>query len=122
MFRLPYTYIDICKDGSGALKCFELNGGVGQQSPFVHSCASVSWKKLSLRPLTVVVHTTKLPVPHLEHPRVPDELSLRISFLEEQTVQTAHTVFMAQISYTFEDWRGRRPPRPQLSANTIELT
>lgn len=40
MFRLPYTYIDICKDGSGGLKCLELNGGVGQQTPFVHSCAS----------------------------------------------------------------------------------
>ena len=38
LFRLRYAHIDICKDASGALKRFELNGGVGQQSPFVHSC------------------------------------------------------------------------------------
>lgn len=37
---------------------------------------------------------------------MPHELSLRISFLDEQTVQTAHTVFTTQISYTFDDERG----------------
>lgn len=56
--------------------------------------------------LTPTVHNTKLPVPHVEHPKLPDEPSLRISFLDEQTVQTAHTVFTTQLSYTFEDWRG----------------
>ncbi|KAG2420918.1 hypothetical protein HFD88_000532 [Aspergillus terreus] len=88
LFRLRYTYIDIRKDATGSLKSLELGGGVGQQSPFLHT-----------------FHTTKLPVPHLEHPKLPDEPSLRISFLEEQTVQTAHTVFMTQLSYTFEEWR-----------------
>ncbi|BCR83243.1 uncharacterized protein ACHE_10645A [Aspergillus chevalieri] len=86
LFRLRYLYIDICKDGGGALKCLELNGGVGQQTAFVHS-----------------FHDTKLPVPHLEHPKLPHEPSLRVSFLDEQTVQTAHTVFTTQISYTFDD-------------------
>ncbi|PLB54689.1 hypothetical protein P170DRAFT_470137 [Aspergillus steynii IBT 23096] len=87
VFRLRYAFIDIRKDPSGSLKSLELGGGVGQQTPFVHT-----------------FHTTKLPVPHLEHPKLPHEASLRISFLEEQTVQTAHTVFVTQISYIFEDW------------------
>ncbi|KAA8648922.1 uncharacterized protein ATNIH1004_004810 [Aspergillus tanneri] len=87
LFRLRYTYIDIRKDSGGRLKSLELGGGVGQQSPFIHTFCS-----------------TSLPVPHLEHPKLPNEISLRVSFLEEQTVQTAHTVFTTQISYTFEDW------------------
>ncbi|ODM23060.1 hypothetical protein SI65_00649 [Aspergillus cristatus] len=70
----------------GELKCLELNGGVGQQTAFVHS-----------------FHDSKLPVPHLEHPKLPHEPSRRVSFLDEQTVQTAHTVFTTQISYTFDD-------------------
>jgi len=38
LFKLRYTYIDVCKDSTGALKCLELGGGVGQQAPFVHAC------------------------------------------------------------------------------------
>ena len=53
------------------------------------------------------VNDTKLPVPHLEHPKLPHEPSLRISFMEEQTVHSAQTVFLTQISYTFEEWKGR---------------
>jgi hypothetical protein len=56
------------------------------------------------------VNTTRLPVPHLEHPKLPNEDSLRISFLDEQTVQTGTTVFATQISYTFEDWTGEHDP------------
>ncbi|KAL4893830.1 hypothetical protein BDV59DRAFT_24500 [Aspergillus ambiguus] len=88
LFRLRYTYIDVRKDAGGSLKSLELGGGVGQQTPFVHT-----------------FHTTKLPVPHLEHPILPDEPCLRISFLEDQTIQTAHTVFTTQLSYTFEEWQ-----------------
>ncbi|KAB8239584.1 hypothetical protein ETB97_006297 [Aspergillus alliaceus] len=87
LFRLQYTYIDIRKDATGRLKALELGGAVGQQSPFLHT-----------------FNTSKIPVPHLEHPKLPNEPSLRISFMEEQTVQTAHTVFTSQLSYTFEDW------------------
>ncbi|CEL08467.1 hypothetical protein ASPCAL11617 [Aspergillus calidoustus] len=87
LFKLRYTFINIRKDFTGALKCLELGGGVGQQNAFLHS-----------------FNTTRLPVPHLEHPKLPGEDSLRISFLDEQTVQTGTTVFATQISYTFEDW------------------
>ena len=38
LFKLRYTYIDLCKDPTGALRCLELGGGVGQQTPFVHTC------------------------------------------------------------------------------------
>ncbi|KAE8351142.1 hypothetical protein BDV28DRAFT_137733 [Aspergillus coremiiformis] len=87
-FKLRYTYIDIHKDAAGSLKSFVLGGAIGQQSPFVHT-----------------FNATKLPVPHLEHPKLPNEPSLRISFMEEQTVQSTNTVFTSQLSYTFEDWK-----------------
>jgi hypothetical protein len=38
LFKLRYTYIDVCKDSTGALKCLELGGGLGQQAPFIHAC------------------------------------------------------------------------------------
>lgn len=55
------------------------------------------------------VHNTKLPVPHIEHPKDNEHYPLRISFLDQQTVQTAHVVFMTQLSYKFENWQGMRP-------------
>ncbi|KAJ5389726.1 uncharacterized protein N7496_000794 [Penicillium cataractarum] len=88
LFKLRYTYIDVCKDSTGALKCLELGGGLGQQAPFVHA-----------------FHNTKLPVPHIEHPKDNEQYPLRISFLDQQTVQTAHVVFMTQLSYKFENWQ-----------------
>ncbi|OQD70655.1 hypothetical protein PENDEC_c022G04466 [Penicillium decumbens] len=87
LFRLRYTFIDLCKDSTGALKCLELGGGLGQQTSFVHA-----------------FHNTKLPVPHLEHPKEDSKYPLRITFLEQQTIQAAHVVFMTQLSYTFENW------------------
>ena len=38
LFKLRYTYIDIRKDATGSLKCLELGGGPGQQTPLVHTC------------------------------------------------------------------------------------
>lgn len=88
LFKLRYTYIDIWKDSNGALKCLELGGGVGQQTAFIHTFNNI-----------------KLPIPHLEHPKLPNDLPLRVSFLEEQTVQTAYTLFSTQLSYTFGGWQ-----------------
>ncbi|TQB74869.1 hypothetical protein MPDQ_004100 [Monascus purpureus] len=88
LFKLRYTFIDIWKNFNGALKCLELGGGVGQQTAFIHTFNNI-----------------KLPVPHLEHPKLPNELPLRVSFLEEQTVQTAYTLFSTQLSYTFGGWQ-----------------
>ncbi|KAJ5895077.1 hypothetical protein N7495_006768 [Penicillium taxi] len=87
LFKLAYTFIDICKDSSGALKCLELGGGLGQQKPFTHA-----------------FNNTRLPLPHIEHPKDSAEYPLRISFLDQQTVQTAQIVFMTQLSYQFENW------------------
>ena len=56
-----------------------------------------------------IVHNTKLPVPHIEHPKDNEQYPLRISFLDQQTVQTAHVVFMTQLSYKFENWQVMRP-------------
>lgn len=56
-----------------------------------------------------IVSNTKLPVPHLEHPKSGDEYPLRVSFMDQQTVQTGSTVFMTQLSYRFDHWDGTRP-------------
>lgn len=56
-----------------------------------------------------IVSNTKLPVPHLEHPKTGDDYPLRVSFMDQQTVQTGSTVFMTQLSYKFDHWDGRRP-------------
>ncbi|OQE90301.1 hypothetical protein PENNAL_c0012G02957 [Penicillium nalgiovense] len=71
LFKLKYTFIDICKDSTGALRCLELGGGLGQQTPFIHGC---------------------------------DDYPLRVSFMDQQTVQTGSTVFMTQLSYKFDHW------------------
>jgi hypothetical protein len=60
-----------------------------------------------------LVSNTKLPVPHLEHPKAGDDYPLRVSFMEQQTIQAAHTVFMTQLSYKFENWNGMRPRHPE---------
>lgn len=40
LFKLRYTYIDVCKSLRGTLRYLELGGALGQQSPFTHSCES----------------------------------------------------------------------------------
>ncbi|OJJ46823.1 hypothetical protein ASPZODRAFT_131713 [Penicilliopsis zonata CBS 506.65] len=87
LFKLRYTFIDVVKDSTGTLRCLELGGGMGQSSAFLHS-----------------FQNTKLPVPHVEHPKLPNEPSLRVSFLDEQTVQSGTTVFTTQLAYTFDTW------------------
>jgi len=46
--------------------------------------------------------------------------SFRVSFLEEQTVQTAHTLFPAQTQYEFENWDGMLLD-PPASARTTDV-
>ncbi|KAJ5185077.1 hypothetical protein N7491_007052 [Penicillium cf. griseofulvum] len=87
LFKLKYKFIDICKDSTGALRCLELGGGLGQQTPFIHTFSN-----------------TKLPVPHLEHPKAGDDYPLRVSFMDQQTIQTGNTIFMTQLSYKFDHW------------------
>lgn len=113
LFKLRYSYIDVCKDTTGALKCLELGGGLGQQTAFVHACELYSTfyrtsSRTEANPEAYAVHNTKLPVPHLEHPKDSAEFPLRVSFLDHQTVQTSHVVFMTQLSYKFENWQGTR--------------
>lgn len=52
------------------------------------------------------VSGTRLPIPHLEYPRLSEDTPHRVSFLDEQTVQTANTQFTTQLSYTFDHWDG----------------
>lgn len=112
LFKLKYTFIDVCKDSTGALKCLELGGALGQQSAFVHGCEYWGYILTRIECWSYLVSNIKLPVPHLEHPKSSDDYPLRVSFMDQQTVQTAHTVFMTQLSYNFENWDGMRPREP----------
>ncbi|KAJ9272605.1 hypothetical protein DTO271D3_4414 [Paecilomyces variotii] len=87
LFKLRYAYIDICKSLRGTLRFLELGGATGQQSAFTHT-----------------FQNTKLPMPHLEQPKLAEEKTYRVSFLEEQTVQSNATIFTTQLSYTFDTW------------------
>ena len=86
LFKLKYGRLDVCRDAGGGLRCLEL-------------CDTSS---------SSMIHTfpnSKLPIPHLEQPFVSSQsTAYRISFLEEQTVQTAGTLFQSKPSYTFEKW------------------
>lgn len=86
LFKLKYGRLDICRDAGGGLRCLELNDA--SASSLIHTFPNA-----------------RLPIPHLEQPFVPGSRSShRISFLEEQTVQTAGTLFQTKPSYTFEKW------------------
>jgi flavin reductase (DIM6/NTAB) family NADH-FMN oxidoreductase RutF len=57
-------------------------------------------------------------MPHIEQPIVSSQKSsFAVSFLEEQTVQTAQTLFAAQPHYLFDNWEGRAP---SVSAPTFQ--
>lgn len=86
LFKLKYTQIDICRDASGALRCVELSDPAALSGTFIHAFAR-----------------NKRSIPHLEKPVTSKELSLRVSFLEEQTIQVAQTIFNTQPQYNFEN-------------------
>lgn len=85
LFKLKYTQIDICRDATGALRCVELSDPASPSGRFIHSFVR-----------------NKRPIPHLEKPVSPSHASVRVSFLEEQTVQVAQTIFNTQPQYNFE--------------------
>ncbi|KAK5106997.1 hypothetical protein LTS08_001122 [Lithohypha guttulata] len=85
LFKLRYTKIDVCRDNAGTLRCIELSDPVSLSGVFIHTFVS-----------------TKRPIPHLEQPATLAQKSLRVSFLDEQTVQVAQTLFNTQPRYTFE--------------------
>ncbi|KIX06730.1 uncharacterized protein Z518_04706 [Rhinocladiella mackenziei CBS 650.93] len=88
LFKLRYSQIELRKDAAGNLKRIELSEPSGIQSALIHSFPG-----------------TRTPIPHLEQPVTSSQSHIsRVSFLEEQNVQTASTLFQAQPQYTFETW------------------
>lgn len=47
---------------------------------------------------------SRLPIPHLEQPYEAHAASFRVSFLEEQTMQTGGNLFQTKPSLAFERW------------------
>jgi hypothetical protein len=90
LFKLKYSQVQLRRDGAGHLKDIVLSDPAGLQSAFVLSFPGV-----------------KMPIPHLEQPVTSSSTHVsRVSFLEDQNVQTANTIFQAQPQYTFETWEG----------------
>jgi hypothetical protein len=88
LFKLKYARVDVCKDAAGGLRCLELSDPQKLENTFIHTFPN-----------------SRLPIPHLERPYASSQpASFRVSFLEEQTVQTAGTLFQAKPDYTFERW------------------
>ncbi|RMZ88798.1 hypothetical protein DV736_g3970, partial [Chaetothyriales sp. CBS 134916] len=88
VFKLKYARVDVRKDAAGSLRCLELSDHDKLETTLIHTFPN-----------------TRLPIPHLERPYMPSQSStFRVSFLEEQTVQTAGTLFQAKPDYTFERW------------------
>lgn len=85
LFKLKYSRIEVCKDTLGAIRCIEVSDPESVSAPFIHTFTN-----------------SRKPIPHLEQPATSTEKSLRICFLEEQTVQVAQTIFTTQPRYTFE--------------------
>ena len=91
LFKLRYSQVQLRRDVAGHLKDIVLTDPAGMQSAFLHSFPG-----------------TKNPIPHLESPVTASAVHIsRVSFLEEQNVQTANTLFQAQPQYTFETWEGK---------------
>lgn len=85
--KLKFTRIDVAKDPAAGVSCIELGEGPESTGAFIHTFPN-----------------TRLPVPHIEQPIVSNKaLAYVVSFLDEQTVQTAGTLFSAQPRYTFDD-------------------
>lgn len=88
LFKLKYSKVAIYRDITGNLKCIELSDPSFVSGAFIHTFPAV-----------------KRPLPHLEQPATSSEKSLRVTFLEKQTVQVAQTIFDTQPRYTFESSR-----------------
>lgn len=85
LFKLKYSKLVVCKDNSGSIRCIELSDPASLSGAFVHTFINA-----------------KKPIPHLEQPATSTAKSLRVCFLEDQSVQLAQTVFATQPQYTFE--------------------
>jgi hypothetical protein len=86
LFKLKFGRVDIVRDAGGGLRCLELSES--STSGLIHAFPN-----------------GRMPIPHLEQPYVGSSSStFRISFLDEQTVQTAGNLFATKPSYTFEKW------------------
>ncbi|RMD42613.1 hypothetical protein DV735_g2506, partial [Chaetothyriales sp. CBS 134920] len=88
VFKLKYGRVEVRKDAAGNLRSLELSDHDRFDTSLIHNFPN-----------------TRLPIPHLERPYIATQPStFRVSFLEEQTVQTAGTLFQAKPDYTFEKW------------------
>jgi hypothetical protein len=88
LFKLKFARIDVCKDAAGGLRRLEL--------------ASDAQKRETVFYLSFP--NSRLPIPHMEQPYEPSSTTYRVSFLEEQTVQTGNNLFQAKPSLAFERW------------------
>lgn len=89
LFRIPLLRIDVCKDADGGIRKLNISSDTGlRESVF-----------------TLNFPNSRLPIPHLEQPYTTRSgAAYRISFIEEQTLQTGGNLFQAKPSFAFERW------------------
>ena len=85
LFKIKYNVIEVHRDPvTGFIRCIEVSDSSSLSGPFIHTFI-----------------TARRPIPHLEEPATNAQKCLRVSFLEEQMVQVAQTIFPSQPHYTF---------------------
>lgn len=88
LFKLKFVRIDICKDAAGGLRRLEMSSDAQKRETVFY----------------LNFPNSRLPIPHLEQPYDARASAFRVSFLEEQTMQTGGNLFQTKPSLDFERW------------------
>lgn len=89
LFKVAFARIDICKDAAGGIRKIEMSADAQKTSNV----------------FILTFPNSRIPIPHLEQPYASEQRSaFRISFIEEQTLQTGGSLFQAKPSFAFERW------------------
>ncbi|KIW17857.1 hypothetical protein PV08_05052 [Exophiala spinifera] len=107
LFRLRFSQIELEKNVAGSVKRILLSDSSATVTPMIHSFSD-----------------QRLPIiPHLEQPVTSTSSHIsRISFLEEQTLQSGQTLFQAEPQYTFEAWEDCVKFQEAILGQTIVFT
>jgi hypothetical protein len=89
LFRIPLSRIDVCKDAAGGIRKINMSSDSSMRENV----------------FTLNFPNSRMPIPHLEQPySARPSSAYRISFLEEQTLQSGGSLFQGKPSFAFDRW------------------
>ena len=89
LFRIPFARFDVHNDAGGGVSKVVMSSDTSMRENI----------------FTLTFPDSRLPIPHLEQPYTTRATtSYRISFLEEQTLQTGSCLFQSKPIFAFERW------------------